>query len=147
MAMAVGERIRFIRKLRGMTQKQLGMAVGFSKATAEVRISQYESGARVPRKKLMADFATALEISPQALAPANADGYAGLLHTLFALEDVFGLTVDSINGNICLMLNLRCDTAYEEIWALLAAWYYRARWMRTGEITREEYDNWRYNLS
>ena len=29
--MAIGERIRFIRNLRGMTQKWLGQAVGFLK--------------------------------------------------------------------------------------------------------------------
>ena len=33
--MAIGERIRFIRNLRGMTQKWLGQAVGFPPKTAE----------------------------------------------------------------------------------------------------------------
>ena len=35
--MAIGERIRFIRNLRGMTQKWLGQAVGFPPKTADVR--------------------------------------------------------------------------------------------------------------
>ena len=34
--MAIGERIRFIRNLRGMTQKWLGQAVGFPPKTADV---------------------------------------------------------------------------------------------------------------
>ena len=34
--MAIGERIRFIRNLRGMTQKWLGQAVGFPEKTADV---------------------------------------------------------------------------------------------------------------
>ena len=42
--MAIGERIRFIRNLRGMTQKWLGQAVGFPPKTADVRMAQYESG-------------------------------------------------------------------------------------------------------
>ena len=33
--MAIGERIRFIRNLRGMTQKWLGQAVGFPPKTAD----------------------------------------------------------------------------------------------------------------
>jgi len=48
--MAVGERIRYIRNLRGMTQKQLGVAVGFGEKTADVPIAQYESGTRTPRQ-------------------------------------------------------------------------------------------------
>ena len=47
--MAIGERIRFIRNLRGMTQKWLGQAVGFPEKTADVRMAQYESGSRTPR--------------------------------------------------------------------------------------------------
>ena len=47
--MAIGERIRFIRNLRGMTMKYLGMAVGFEEKTADVRIAQYEKGARSPK--------------------------------------------------------------------------------------------------
>ena len=37
--MAIGERIRFIRTMRGMTQKYLGLAVGFPEKTADVRIA------------------------------------------------------------------------------------------------------------
>ena len=39
--MAIGERIRFIRNLRGMTQKFLGLQVGFSERTADIRMAQY----------------------------------------------------------------------------------------------------------
>ena len=41
--MAIGERIRFIRNLRGMTQKWLGQAVGFPQKTADIRMAQYLS--------------------------------------------------------------------------------------------------------
>ena len=39
-----GKRIRRYRILCGMTQKALGIAVGFPQETADVRIAQYESG-------------------------------------------------------------------------------------------------------
>ena len=51
--MAIGERIRFIRNLRGMTQKWLGQAVGFPPKTADVRMAQYESGSRTPKEDLV----------------------------------------------------------------------------------------------
>ena len=35
--MAIGERIHFFRLLRGMTQKYLGMALGFPEKSADVR--------------------------------------------------------------------------------------------------------------
>ena len=34
--MAIGERIHFFRTLRGMTQKYLGMALGFPEKSADV---------------------------------------------------------------------------------------------------------------
>ncbi len=83
--MAIGERIRFLRNLRGMTQKHLGMAVGFDEKTADIRVAQYESGTRTPKEKLVAGIAQALEVSPQALDVPDIESYTGLLHTLFAL--------------------------------------------------------------
>ena len=47
--MAIGERIRFFRNLRGMTQKYLGQVVGFPEKTADIRMAQYESGSRTPK--------------------------------------------------------------------------------------------------
>ena len=47
--MAIGERIQFFRKLRGMTQKYLGTQVGFPEKSADVRLAQYETGTRTPK--------------------------------------------------------------------------------------------------
>ena len=41
--MAVGDRIKRVRNFRGMTQKELGIAVGFDEKSADIRIAQYES--------------------------------------------------------------------------------------------------------
>ncbi len=46
--MSVGHKIRAIRDLRGMTQKELGIKAGFSAATADIRIRQYESHKMIP---------------------------------------------------------------------------------------------------
>ena len=51
--MAIGERIRFIRNLRGMTQKYLGTLVGFPEKTADIRMAQYEAGTRTPKEDLL----------------------------------------------------------------------------------------------
>ena len=61
-AVSIGSRIRFIRLKRGYTQKELGLKVGFSENTAEVRITQYENDARTPRNELLSSIAKALEV-------------------------------------------------------------------------------------
>ena len=93
--MAIGERIHFFRLLRGMTQKYLGTAVGFPERSADVRLAQYETGSRKPKADLTAALAQALDVSPQALDVPDIDSQIGLMHTLFTLEDVYGLTVSA----------------------------------------------------
>lgn len=55
--MAIGERILFSHLLRGMTQKYLGMALGFPKNSADVRLAQYETGSRTSNANLTATLA------------------------------------------------------------------------------------------
>ena len=86
--MAIGERIHFFRTLRGMTQKYLGVRLGFDEKSADVRIAQYESGTRSPKDNYIALLADTLGVSPLALSVPNIDSYDGLMHTLFALEDM-----------------------------------------------------------
>ena len=103
--MAIGERIHFFRLLRGMTQKYLGTAVGFPERSADVRLAQYETGSRKPKADLTAALAQVLEVSPQALDVPDIDSYIGLMHTLFTLEDIYGLTVSEADGEVCLKVN------------------------------------------
>ena len=51
--MAIGERIHHFRLLHGFTQKYLGQQLGFSDMQADVRIAQYEKGARSPKEKYL----------------------------------------------------------------------------------------------
>lgn len=142
--MAIGERIRFIRNLRGMTQKYLGMAIGFSENTADVRMAQYESGARTPKKKMIADLANVLEVCPEALTVPDIDNYIGLAHTLFTLEDLYGVKVENNDGLLCLTLDKE-NKSYLSMFDIWGAWSNESEKLKSGEITKEEYDDWRYN--
>ena len=141
--MAIGERIRFFRNLRGMTQKYLGMLVGFPDKSADVRMAQYESGARTPKADLTAALAKELDVSPQALAVPDIDSYTGLMHTLFTLEDIYGLTVEDRDGTICLRVNPFQGKDAVRLNEMLSAWAQEAKKLREGEIIQEEYDRWR----
>ena len=105
--MAIGERIRFIRNLRGMTQKYLGTLVGFPEKTADIRMAQYEAGTRTPKEDLTKALAGALDVSPLALDVPDIDSNFGLMHTLFALEDRYGLTIEIRDGEVLLHIDPR----------------------------------------
>ena len=63
--MTVGEKIKKIRTFRGMTQKELGLAVGFEEKGADNRIAQYETNYRVPKRELLDKIAQALRVESQ----------------------------------------------------------------------------------
>ena len=142
--MAIGKRIRFFRTLRGMTQKHLGTAVGFPTKNAEVRLAQYETGSHKPKTELAAKLANALSVSPQALTVPDIDSYVGLAHTLFTLEDLYGIKIENNDGQLCLVLD-RENKSYLSMFDIFNAWSKEAEKLKSGEITKEEYDTWRYN--
>ena len=143
--MAIGERIRFIRNLRGMTQKYLGTMVGFPEKTADIRMAQYEAGSRTPKEDLAKALANALEVSPLALNVPDTDSYLGLMHTLFALEDRYGLTIETRDGEIVFRIDPRKGKDAARISEMVCAWAPVAEKYRAGEISKDEYDKWRYN--
>ena len=143
--MAIGERIHFFRLLRGMTQKYLGMALGFPEKSADVRLAQYETGSRTPKADLTAALAQVLDVSPHALSVPDIDSYVGLMHTLFTLEDRYGLTVDTGENGVSLRVDSRKGKDAAELSEMLVAWAEQAEKYRSGELNREDYDKWRYN--
>ena len=143
--MAIGERIRFFRNLRGMTQKYLGQVVGFPEKTADIRMAQYESGSRTPKAELTESLAGALGVSPLALSVPDIDSYLGLMHTLFTLEDRYGLTVDTGENGVSLRVDPRKGKDAAELSEMLTAWAEQSEKYHNGDINRDEYDKWRYN--
>lgn len=62
--MSIRTRIKRIWTHRGITQKALGIKLGYSERNADIRIAQYESGKRTPKKEAINAIAYILEISP-----------------------------------------------------------------------------------
>lgn len=143
--MAIGERIRFFRNLRGMTQKYLGQVVGFPEKTADIRMAQYESGSRTPKADLTNKLAEVFGISPQALSVPDIDSYIGLMHTLFTLEDRYGLTIVKTENGVSMYADPRKGTDAAELSEMLNAWAEQSENYHNGDINRDEYDKWRYN--
>lgn len=142
--MAIGQRIKFFRKRKGMTQKQLGELLGFKGRTSDVRMAQYESEARVPKQDLVNMMADILGVAPKALTVPDIDTHFGLLHTLFALEDIYGLKISEKEGEVCLSLDHDITPLLSEVDKMLRAWQKQSAMLENCEISREEYDEWRY---
>lgn len=99
----------------------------------------------VPKAELTAALAQALDVAPQALDIPDIDSQIGLMHTLFALEDIYGLTISETDGEVCLKISKDKGKAAEELLQMLTAWQEQAAKLTTEEISREEYNQWRYN--
>ena len=67
------------------------------------------------------------------------------MHTLFTLEDIYGLTVSEADGEVCLKVNKDKGREAYELLKMLYAWKEQADKLSSEEINREEYDNWRYH--
>ena len=144
--MATGERIRFFRALRGMTQKYLGTILGFPPSSADVRMAQYESEDRTPKADLTAQLAEALDISPKAITVPDMDSMDGLMHTLFALEDRKLIRILDADGLVCLRADIfDGGTQAADFEQRLRAWQEQSAKLQSGEITKEDYDRRRYH--
>ncbi|HHZ07058.1 MAG TPA: helix-turn-helix transcriptional regulator [Clostridiales bacterium] len=129
-SLSTGKRLRYFRTLRGMTQKQLGTAIGYPGQSADIRIAQYESGARKPKEDTVVRLSSFLGISPAALSVSQIDDETALLHLLFSLEDsLFELS----------------ESSKQPLLTVLTEWQRMAQKKKNGEITKAEYDEWRYH--
>lgn len=142
--MAFGKRIKYFRNRKGMKQKELGELLGFLGKTSDVRVAQYETEARTPKTDLVKEMAQIFDVSTRAINVPNIDSYLGLMHTLFALEDMYGIKIGEIDGELCLRLD-REHKEYPHLFEPFHAWQQMAAKLESGEISQEEYDNWRYN--
>lgn len=119
--------------------------LGFPEKTADICMAQHESGSRTPKADLTESLAGALGVSPLALSVPDLHSYLGLMHTLFTLEDCYGLTVETGENDVSLRVDHRKGKDAAEFSKMLTAWAEQAEKLRNGEINREDYDKWSYN--
>lgn len=144
----IGERISFFRRLHNYTQKELGKLLGFSDKTCDVRVAQYESGDRVPKEDMLQKIAAIFGISPYALNIPNINSWTSRMHIFFAMEDKYGAEIKKINDEYYLQIE-KADLQEPIITgvrnAVLQEWVDMYSALQKGEISKAEYDRWRYN--
>ncbi|MFI3166273.1 MAG: helix-turn-helix transcriptional regulator [Bacillota bacterium] len=85
--MTLGYKIKHIRHFRNMTQKELGLALGFPERSAETRLYQYENNLKTPRMNVILSMAKALYVSPLALLPDSDNKVISIIENLFWNEE------------------------------------------------------------
>ena len=145
--MTLGDRIRFFRRKTGMTQRELGMTMGFSPLTAEVRVSQYENGSRKPKPRALATLASIFRVAPSTMEVPDIEDRAKLMQTLFAMEDRYALKPIRIYGETFLCVDTLDPFHVDQMNGMLDEWQEQLARMERNEITQEEYDHWRYNYT
>ncbi len=85
--MNFGERLKKIRTFRKMTMDEFGAALGLEGKNRSVRVSQYETGARYPKRDMLMKIAEVLQCNYKALDDYSSGAAEDIIETLFWLEE------------------------------------------------------------
>ena len=164
--MILGERIKRIRTFRGLTQRELGLKLGYEERNADVRVAQYESGYRVPKKDTLMEIARILNVNYINFiieAPGCAED---IMQTFFWLDEdnrntfhLFQLVRNpgkERNGDDTIAKYNDSDEwpvsqpvgmyfQYGLVDEFMQEWLLRQQELHAGQITREEYFEWKLN--
>ena len=138
--MSFGQRLKRIRNHRDLTMKQLGTKINIPERQADVRISQYESVHKTPRKDIIEKLANILDVNEFALdTPDLATNY-GAIFTMFEYYYTYGLHPVKIDGKIYLELDKNiADSSFIKD---LNEWYDTYESFQSGDITKEQFIDW-----
>ena len=103
--MTLGEKIKKYRLMKNLTQKDLGIKVGFSAATADSRIRKYEKDIMAPKNDIRQKIADALDIDLSALSDINIESYEDIMQILFLFEENLGLDIERKDGKTHLIFD------------------------------------------
>jgi transcriptional regulator with XRE-family HTH domain len=146
--MAIGERIKRVRNLRKLTQRELGLAVGFEDNTADVRIAQYESNTRTPKEDMLRKIADVLDVNYRSLYEPNLYAVEDVMYSLFELDEHYSLLLHEIIDDsdpsfpkTHVAVNFRSNLLDE----FLSEWLERKKDLADGIISKAEYMDWKLN--
>ena len=113
-----GQTIKFCRKTASLTQKELGLLLGFPESNAEIRVAQYESNVRFPREEMTERIAQILNVSKYAISKPNLENELATIHVLMKIDLMYGLNLSKFGNNMCFSFSeFSTDLrAYSELW-------------------------------
>ena len=103
-----GQILKLCRKHLGIKQKELGEMLGYSKATADVRIAQYEGGTRKPNNETISKICEILGISEYAIRPPSFENELSVVHIMMHIDTLRGLEMKEESGEIFMSFPKDC---------------------------------------
>lgn len=164
--MVLGERIKRIRSFRGLTQRELGLKLGYEERNADVRIAQYESGYRVPKKDTLMEIARILNVNYINFITGAPGCAEDIMQTFFWLDEdnrnmfhLFQLVhnpdkrITPDDKSIYYYASDECPVQapvgmwidYGLVNEFLREWCLRKEQLKNGEISESEYFEWKIN--
>ena len=119
--MNLGDKIKKYRVLRGLTQTKLGEMVGFSRTTANSRIRKYETNEMAPKADIRQKIADALDVDMSSLSDIDINTEEDVLHSLFLLEEEYGMEINKEGDKINLSFSLS-DNNNQKLMGYLCNW-------------------------
>jgi len=143
--MAIGERIKRIRNFRKLTQKELGLAIGFDENTADVRVAQYESGTRTPKEDMLQKIAEVLDVNYRSIYEPTLYAAEDVMYTFFELDEHYGIQIYDTPRDDDSSENLSINFDSRLINDSLAEWQQHKKDLADGVISKAEYMEWKLN--
>lgn len=140
--MKLGYKIRKYRLLNDMSQKELGMKVGFSPATADSRMRKYESDAMAPKADIRSKIAEALNIDLEAISDVEISSFADIMYVLFELEEKYGLKIEKKDGKTSIVFD-DSDKELETLISFLTAWKDKKDALSEDQEDVHDYEVWK----
>jgi len=95
--MTLGEKIRKYRLLHNLKQKDLGMMIGFSPATADSRIRKYEGDIMAPKSDIRNKLVQALDVDQSALSDIDIRSIEDVIRVFFFMEEYLGFEIEKVD--------------------------------------------------
>ena len=146
--MPIGERMKRIRNMRKLTQKELGLAVGFEDNTADVRIAQYESNTRTPKEDMLRKIAAVLDVNYRSIYEPSLYAVEDVMYSLFELDEHYSLRLHEVfddSDPSFPKTHMAVDFRSNLLDEFLTEWQERKKDLADGIISKVEYMDWKLN--
>ena len=133
-----------------MTQKELGMKIGFSASTADSRIRKYEGDLMAPKSEIRNKLVQALDVDPSALSDIDIRSIEDVVRTFFFMEEYLGFEIESFNSDQLSLFNK--EKTYYSKWDIstlnsyMYIWYEQKKNLLNIKNDNQEDSNKEYEL-
>ena len=137
----MGQRIRYVRKFRGMTQEELATKIGLSPdENGRTRISQYENDIRTPKDDILKKISEALDVKSFYLSYDEHTAMTDFVFTLFEHDDAWPISIYKKDEHFYL------DLDNEVLDDFLDRWMRKKADLKDGKISERDYIEWKINF-